>query len=88
MRIKKEQIVLSFTTTTQAMAAEKFFQEQGIPGRLIPLPGEISADCGLAWVGGLEQEPQFREMVEKRKIKVQGIHRVSLMVQSRTPERA
>lgn len=87
MRIKKEQAVLSFATTTQAMAAEKYFQEQGIPGRLIPLPGEISADCGLAWAGEPEQEPQFKELVEKGKIKIQGIHRVYLMVQNSSKEK-
>ena len=42
MREKHPFIVLSFQTTVAAM-------ETGIPGRLIPLPREISAGCGLAW---------------------------------------
>lgn len=49
MRQKKKALVITFATTSEAMAMEKFCEEKGIPGRLIPLPGEISADCGLAW---------------------------------------
>ena len=49
MRIKQEYIVLSFRTTVEAMAWEKHCISAGVPGRLIPLPREISAGCGLAW---------------------------------------
>ena len=48
MREKKEKLVVSFLTTTQAMAAEKYCQKNRIPGRIIPLPSEISAECGIA----------------------------------------
>lgn len=49
MRAKRPYIVLSFRTTVEAMAWEKHCQSSGIPGRLIPLPRELSAGCGLAW---------------------------------------
>ena len=49
MRTKKTYIVLSFRTTVEAMAWEKHCATAQIPGRLIPLPREISAGCGLAW---------------------------------------
>lgn len=49
MRIKRPYIVLSFRATVDAMAWEKHCGEVGIPGRLIPLPKELSAGCGLAW---------------------------------------
>lgn len=49
MRVKRSYIVLSFHTTLEAMEWEKHCQAQQIPGRLIPLPREISAGCGLAW---------------------------------------
>ena len=42
-------MILTFKTTTAAMAMEKKCGEDKIPGRLIPLPGEISAGCGLSW---------------------------------------
>lgn len=49
MREKKEYMVLTFHTTTEAMAMEKKCGEQHIPGRLIPVPTSITAGCGLAW---------------------------------------
>lgn len=49
MRTKRPYIVLSFRTTLEAMAWEKQCLAVQVPGRLIPLPREISAGCGLAW---------------------------------------
>ena len=49
MRTKRSYIVLSFRTTLEAMEWEKQCQAEQVPGRLIPLPREISAGCGLAW---------------------------------------
>ena len=49
MRVKRSYIVLSFRTTLEAMEWEKQCLARQVPGRLIPLPREISAGCGLAW---------------------------------------
>ena len=49
MRAKRPYIVLSFHTTLEAMEWEKHCLASCIPGRLIPLPREIFAGCGLAW---------------------------------------
>lgn len=49
MRVKKPALVITFDSTTQAMAAEQFCTEQGLPGRVIPVPRQISAGCGLSW---------------------------------------
>lgn len=49
MRVKRSYIVLSFRTTLEAMEWEKQCLTRQVPGRLIPLPREISAGCGLAW---------------------------------------
>lgn len=49
MRVKKTYIVLSFRTTLEVMEWEKRCLAADVPGRLIPLPREISAGCGLAW---------------------------------------
>ena len=49
MRAKRPYIVLSFHTTLEAMEWEKHCLASCIPGRLSPLPREISAGCGLAW---------------------------------------
>lgn len=49
MREKKPAFVIAFDATTEAMAADKHFTKKGLPGRLIPVPREITAGCGLAW---------------------------------------
>ena len=49
MRKKRQYIVLSFASTAHAMGWEKECAARGIPGRIIPLPGEITAGCGLGW---------------------------------------
>ena len=48
MRKKELKLVVTFHTTADAMAMEKACRELDVPGRLIPVPGEISAGCGLA----------------------------------------
>jgi hypothetical protein len=49
MRTKKPYKVITFHNTSSAMAMEKFCGTNNINGRLIPVPSEISAGCGLAW---------------------------------------
>ena len=49
MREKKPYMVISFHTTADAMAMEKLCAREGVPGRIIPVPREITAGCGLAW---------------------------------------
>ena len=49
MRIRERRLIVAFYTTHDAMAFEDFCLDRGIDGRLIPLPREISAGCGLAW---------------------------------------
>ena len=48
-RERRPALVLTFPTTAAAMACEQVCEARGLPGRMIPVPGEISAGCGLAW---------------------------------------
>jgi hypothetical protein len=57
MREKQRALVVTFSMTTEALAAERFCQLQGLPGRMIPVPLAITAGCGLAW----KALPQQRE---------------------------
>lgn len=49
MREKILSLIITFETTFHAMAAEKYCIEHQLSGRLIPVPREITASCGLAW---------------------------------------
>ena len=54
---KKPTLIITFSTTTQAMAMESFCTRENLPGRLIPVPREITAGCGLSW----KARPEDRE---------------------------
>ena len=49
MRRRERRLIVAFYTTHDAMAFEDYCNARGAEGRLIPLPREISAGCGLAW---------------------------------------
>lgn len=59
MRQKKLTLVITFNTTTQAMAVEKYCLEHDLPGRIIPVPREITAGCGLSWKAATEDQERL-----------------------------
>jgi len=59
MREKKPWLIVAFDATVQAMAAEKICAGLELPGRLIPIPREITAGCGLAWKAPPEAQEQL-----------------------------
>ena len=59
MREKKPALIITFSTTTDAMGMEQFCGQNGLPDRLIPVPREISAGCGLAWKAPVESEAEL-----------------------------
>ncbi len=60
MRERTPALVVTFDTTAAAMEAERRCQELGLPGRIIPVPREITAGCGLAWKAPPEAEERIR----------------------------
>lgn len=73
MRAKKNYVVLTFHTTTDAMAMEKRCGEQSIPGRLIPVPREITAGCGLSWRILPEEYEQYKDQIDQLEIPFQHV---------------
>ena len=59
LRVQKPALIITFSTTADAMAAEQFCLAQGLPGRLIPIPPAIHASCGLAWKTEPEEQERF-----------------------------
>ena len=68
-RQKKPALVIAFDTTSQAQAAEKLFTESGLPGRMIPIPSQITAGCGLAWKAEPEQRDALCGALERSDIR-------------------
>ena len=71
IREKKPCVVLTFSTTTAAMSMEKKCGQNKIPGRLIPVPREITAGCGLAWKMSEEDYEKYKDKVESMNIVVE-----------------
>jgi hypothetical protein len=68
MRAKELKLVVTFHTTSEAMAMEKACKESGADGRIIPVPRSISAGCGLAWCAKPESIDSLKDLMEKRGI--------------------
>ena len=64
MREKKQWLIVTFYTTSTAMAAEKACQQNGVPGRIIPVPREITSDCGLGWRTAPEHRQRTESLVQ------------------------
>ena len=71
MRRKTRCMVLTFYTTTDAMAMETKCTALSIPGRLIPVPGDISAGCGLAWKISFEDYEVYKTGIDQLGISFQ-----------------
>ena len=72
MRPKTLKLVITFHTTAAAMAMEKFCKEENVPGRLIPVPRELTADCGMAWCAPVEAAAWLRTLAEARSLEYEG----------------
>ena len=57
-------LVVTFHTTAAAMAMEAFCKAQNLPGRLIPTPRELTADCGMAWCAPVDAGETLRALAD------------------------
>ncbi len=65
-RKKQAKLVITFHTTTEAMHMEAVCDPA--LGRLIPVPREISAGCGLAWGADPNDEAAVLKVMTENKI--------------------
>lgn len=75
---KHQRVVFTFHTTTDAMAMESLSKTQNLGGRMIPVPGEITADCGLAWCAEPQSEDILTNALCAAGIPVQGVYRLMI----------
>ena len=69
MRKKERKLVITFPEATEAMKMESFCKENNIAGRLLPVPAQITAGCGLAWKAEPEQRDYIIDTISKAGIK-------------------
>ena len=78
MRVKEERCIVTFRTTTGAMAMERSCKAAGVPGRLIPVPRTITAGCGMCWSAPWKSREAVEDLVMEAHLDVDGIYRVVL----------
>lgn len=74
MRKKERKLLVTFHTTTDAMAFEQVCKERNVPGRLIPVPREITAGCGMAWCAELAMRDAVVFLIKEIGLKEEAIH--------------
>lgn len=78
MREKQLCLIITFHTTTAAMAMEGMCHERGLPGRLIPVPREITAGCGMAWKAPVESRAALAQAAGESGIALDGEYELSI----------
>ena len=58
-------MLVTFETTTSAMAFEEEAKKAGLNGRLIPVPKQITAGCGLSYCAPVREKDRTRQLAEK-----------------------
>ena len=70
---KEKKLVITFSTTTDAMVMEMVCKKKGAEGRIIPVPPTIHAGCGLAWCARPESRDVLCEFMERNGIHPEGL---------------
>ena len=72
-------LVVTFPTTAAAMSCEECCLRRGLPGRMIPVPGEVAAGCGLAWKAAPETQDELAAALAADGVPVEGWAVVELL---------
>jgi len=66
--------VFTFPSSHHALRAEKICKEAGLPAFLVPLPREISSDCGVSLILPVEMRHKCDDLLKRVGIPVEGIY--------------
>ena len=78
MRKKTPKAVVTFASTSDAMAVQAGSRETGLPGRMIPIPSEVSAGGGLAGCVPAEERGALRDALESGGLAYEAVLEVEL----------
>ena len=78
MRPKTLKLVVTFHTTAAAMAMEALCKAQNLPGRLIPTPRELTADCGMSWRAEVQDRAALAALIEAEGLEVDGFYELMI----------
>jgi len=68
--------VVLFHTTTAALRSEKTLKNAGFVVKLIPVPRELSSDCGIALRFDWASSEQVKKALEEAYVEIAGVHQL------------
>jgi len=68
-------VVLLYSTSA-AIRAEKVTKGAGLKVKLIPVPRQLSSDCGISLRFEWDQADAVRSVLEAKGVEIQGIHQI------------
>lgn len=71
---KRQYSVVLFYSTSSALQVEKLLKGMGIAVKLIPVPRQLSSDCGISLRFDRPDESLIRTILDNKQIETQGIH--------------
>lgn len=78
MRKKEQRFIITFQSTIEAMDMEEICKENGIRGRLIPVPRQISANCGMAFSALPSEKEEVLAFIEENNITYEAWYELEL----------
>lgn len=75
MRKKELRLLVMFYTTADAIRMEKECEKRQVPGRLIPVPGNISSGCGMCWCTKPEEEERIGILLAELCMEKEAVHK-------------
>ena len=81
-REKTMKVVFAFPTTTMAMKMEAAAKAKTAPGRLIPVPRQISAGCGMAWCAPVADRAFLEQLIDAEHIVTEGCYELLMFSQN------
>ncbi len=63
-----EQFVILFPTSAHVMRAEKLLKDAGLSCRLIPVPRQLSSDCGICLIVLQEEAETACALLKDRRV--------------------
>lgn len=67
-------LLVTFSSSHVAMETELLLEEAGLPVRLIPLPPQVHAGCGLALLCDLDLMDTVLSLMEENRLPHEGLY--------------
>lgn len=78
MHKQQKSILISFPSLFYAIKMEKICSDNKIKGKLIPIPREISAGCGISWVSEINLKNNLKQLIDTNNILIEKIYEIIL----------